>query len=73
MAADWTFPFDRSQVEYFGKLGWWPPLYPAFLSVLYRIFGVHHRVAVFVQAFLGTLVVALVHRIAKRRRRHHHR
>ena len=66
MAADWKFPFDRSQVEFYGKLGWWPPLYPAFLSLLYRLFGVHHRVAVFVQAVLGTLVVGLVHRIAKR-------
>lgn len=66
MAADWTFPFDQSQVEYYGKLGWWPPLYPAFLSVVYRLFGVDHRAAVFVQVLLGTLVVALVHRLAKR-------
>src|SRR5678815_1135897 len=61
MAADWKFPFDKSQVEYYGKLGWWPPLYPAFLSVVYRVAGVSHRAAVLIQVLLGTLVVALVY------------
>jgi tetratricopeptide (TPR) repeat protein len=66
MAADWHFAFDRSQVEYFGKLGWWPPLYPASLSLLYRLVGDSARAAVFVQALLGTLVVALVYGVARR-------
>ncbi len=66
MAADWKFAFDRSQVESYGKLGWWPPLYPAFLSVIYRLVGVDHRAAVFVQALLGALVAGLVYRIGRR-------
>ena len=66
MAADWRFAFDRAQAEYYGRLGWWPPLYPAFLSVIYRVTGVDHRAAVFVQALLGALVVALVYRLGRR-------
>jgi Flp pilus assembly protein TadD len=66
MAADWKFPFERSQVEYYGKLGWWPPLYPAFLSLLYRLLGTHPRVVSYAQVVLGTLVVALVERIGRR-------
>jgi 4-amino-4-deoxy-L-arabinose transferase-like glycosyltransferase len=66
MAADWKFPFDRAQVEYYGKLGWWPPLYPASISLVYRAVGVSHRAVVFVQVLLGTLVVALVYGIGAR-------
>jgi 4-amino-4-deoxy-L-arabinose transferase-like glycosyltransferase len=66
MVEDWRFPFDRSQVEYYGKLGWWPPLYPAFLAAVYRVAGVDSRAAAFVQVVLGALVCALVQRIGRR-------
>ena len=66
MAEDWHFPFDRSQVETYAKLGWWPPGYPAFLSLIYRIAGVDHRAAVWVQVVLGGLVCALVYRLGRR-------
>jgi len=35
IASDWSFFFDASQVEYYGRFGWWPPLYPFFVGGLY--------------------------------------
>jgi 4-amino-4-deoxy-L-arabinose transferase-like glycosyltransferase len=66
MAEDWLFPFDREQVEVYAKLGWWPPGYPAFLSLIYRIAESDDRAAVWVQVLLGGLVCALVHRLGRR-------
>src|SRR5262245_58989892 len=64
--ADWRFPFDRTQVEYYGKLGWWPPLYPAFLSLVYRAAGANPRAVAWVQVGLGALVCVLVYGIGCR-------
>lgn len=64
--ADWRFPFDRAQVEYFGKLGWWPPLYPAFMTLVYRFAGVDPRAVSWVQVALGTAVCAFVYAIGRR-------
>ncbi len=66
LLANWRFFFDRSEVEYFGKLGWWPPLYPAFISFIYRIAGANHRVIPWAQVLLGALVCGLVQRIGRR-------
>jgi len=66
IASNWGFFFDRSQVEYYGKFGWWPPLYPFLIGALYAIFGPNPRVVVFVQVALGTLVCWLVYRLGKR-------
>lgn len=66
IASDWGFFFDRSQVEYYGKFGWWPPLYPFFVGGLYSLFGANHRLVVFTQVFLGVLVCWLVFRLGRR-------
>lgn len=66
IVEDWTFPFDRAQVEYYGKLGWWPPLYPFFLAAVYTVFGAGHRAAVLVQVLLGTAVCGLAWGIGRR-------
>ena len=66
IAADWGFLFDRAQVEAHGKLGWWPPLYPFFLASLYDVIAPNHRVAVFAQVGLGTLVCWLVYALGRR-------
>jgi 4-amino-4-deoxy-L-arabinose transferase-like glycosyltransferase len=66
IAADWGFLFDRAQVEAHGKLGWWPPLYPFFLGWLYDFLGPSHRVVVFAQVLIGTLVCWLVYAWARR-------
>lgn len=66
IVEDWRFPFDRSQVEHYGRLGWWPPLYPFFLASIYAVFGVAHRAAVIAQVFLGTCVCGLVFGLGKR-------
>ena len=66
IAADWGFLFDRAQVEAHGKLGWWPPLYPFFLASLYDAIAPSHRVAVFIQVGLGTLVCWLVYALGRR-------
>jgi len=66
IAADWSFLFDRAQVEAHGKLGWWPPLYPFFLASLYDAVAPSHRVAVFVQVGLGTLVCWLIYALGRR-------
>jgi len=42
------------------------PLYPYFLSVLYRIFGAHPRVAVVVQLLMGVFLVFLINRLGTR-------
>ena len=64
--ADWHFPFDRAQVEYFGKLGWWPPLYPAFMTLVYRFAGVDPRAVSWMQVVLGTAVCGFVYQIGLR-------
>ncbi len=66
LLANWQFFFDRSQVESYGKLGWWPPLYPAFISFVYRLAGVNHRVIPWAQVLLGALVCVFVQRIGRR-------
>ncbi len=66
IASDWGFLFDSSQVETYGKFGWWPPLYPVFIGALYDLFSVEHRIVVFVQILLGTLACGLVYRLGKR-------
>jgi len=66
LLANWHFFFDRPEVEYYGKLGWWPPLYPAFISLVYRIAGANHRVIPWAQVLLGALVCGLVQRIGRR-------
>lgn len=66
IASSWGFLFDRAQAESYGKLGWWPPLYPVFLGAVYSIFGVQHRAAVYLQVLFGTLVCWLVYRIGRR-------
>lgn len=65
-AADPGFFFRASTVREYAKLSWWPPGYPAFLGALYTLFGDSHRVAVYVQALLGTLVCGLVYVLARR-------
>jgi hypothetical protein len=66
IVESWGFFFDRSQVEGYGKFGWWPPGYPFFVAVLYRLFGVNHRVIAFAQVLLGTFVCWVVYRIGSR-------
>ncbi|HZL84553.1 MAG TPA: glycosyltransferase family 39 protein [Candidatus Krumholzibacteria bacterium] len=66
IASNWGFLFDSSQVEVYGKFGWWPPLYPVFIGALYSLFSVEHRIVVFVQILLGTLACGLVYRLGKR-------
>ena len=66
ISQDWGFFFDASQVEYYGRFGWWPPLYPFTLGALYSMFGVDHRLVVFVQVVLGTIVCGLVYRLGRR-------
>jgi hypothetical protein len=66
LLANWRFFFDREQVEYYGKLGWWPPLYPAFISLVYRVAGVNHRIIPWAQVLLGALVCGFVQRIGRR-------
>jgi 4-amino-4-deoxy-L-arabinose transferase-like glycosyltransferase len=46
-------------------LGWWPVGYPALLAGAYRIFGATPRVAYFLNALLGVVAVAGVHRLAR--------
>jgi 4-amino-4-deoxy-L-arabinose transferase-like glycosyltransferase len=66
IASDWGFFFDASQVEYYAKFGWWPPVYPFFIGALYSVFGVEHRAVVFVQVLIGTAVCWLVYRLGRR-------
>ena len=66
VADDPGFFFDASQVEYYGKFGWWPPLYPFFVGGLYALFGANHRLVVFAQVVLGVLVCWLVFRLGRR-------
>ncbi|UCE02629.1 MAG: glycosyltransferase family 39 protein [Candidatus Latescibacterota bacterium] len=66
IASDWGFFFDSTQVEYYGKFGWWPPVYPFVLGAVYSLFGVDHRVVVFAQVALGTLLCWLVYRLGRR-------
>ncbi len=66
IASDWGFLFDSSQVETYGKFGWWPPLYPVFVGALYDLFAVDHRIVVFTQVLLGTLACGLAYRLARR-------
>jgi len=66
IASDWGFFFDASQVEYYGKFGWWPPLYPFTIGALYTLFGVNHHIVVAFQVLLGTLVCGLVYRLGSR-------
>lgn len=66
IASNWGFFFDRSQVEYYGKFGWWPPMYPFALGAAYSLFGVNHRIVVFGQVLLGTVVCWLVYRLGRR-------
>jgi 4-amino-4-deoxy-L-arabinose transferase-like glycosyltransferase len=42
-----------------------PPVYPAFLAMIYALFGVHTSVARCVQAFLGLLVVFYTYQLAR--------
>jgi len=66
IAADWRFFFDPTQVESYGKFGWWPPVYPFTLGALYALFGANHRLVAFLQVLLGTLVCWLVYRLGRR-------
>ena len=66
VAQDWGFLFHRETVQKYGKLNWWPPGYPVFLGVLYSIFGVKFRAAVFAQVLMGTAVCGLVYAIGRR-------
>ncbi len=66
IVENWGFFFDASQAQYYGKFGWWPPLYPFSIASLYAVLGVDHRVVVFAQVLLGTLLCWLVYRIGQR-------
>jgi 4-amino-4-deoxy-L-arabinose transferase-like glycosyltransferase len=66
IASDCGFFFDSTQVEYYGKFGWWPPVYPFLLGATYALFGVDHRIVVFAQVALGTLLCWLVYRLGRR-------
>ncbi len=66
IAENWGFFFDSSQVEYYGRFGWWPPLYPFTIGAVYSLFGVDHRLIVFGQVLLGTLVCWWVYRLGRR-------
>jgi hypothetical protein len=66
IVEDWSFFFDSSQVEYYARFGWWPPLYPFTLASLYSLFGPNHRLVVFTQVALGTLVCWLMYRLVRR-------
>jgi 4-amino-4-deoxy-L-arabinose transferase-like glycosyltransferase len=65
-SIDWRLWFDPELIQRFAKLSWWPPGYPVFLGLIYDLFGVHHRVAVFVQVILGSATTAFVYLIALR-------
>ena len=65
IAKDWTFFFDRTAAVDYGKFGWWPPIYPFVIGALYALFGVEHRVVVYLQVILGTLVCWLAYRIGR--------
>lgn len=65
IVEDWTFFFDPQATADYARFGWWPPFYPFFVATLYTIFGVQHRVVVFLQVVLGTLVCWLVYRIGR--------
>ena len=45
--------------------GYWPPLYPFFLSRLYLVFGEHASVAAFTNIFLGLCISLLAYFIVK--------
>ncbi|MFQ5599563.1 MAG: ArnT family glycosyltransferase [Candidatus Krumholzibacteriia bacterium] len=65
ISEDWSFFFDSSQVEYYGKFGWWPPVYPFAVGTLYTLFGVNHRPVVFLQVAVGTFLCWCVYRIGR--------
>lgn len=66
IVEDWGFFFDSTKVHYYARFGWWPPLYPFTLASLYSVLGPNHRIVVFAQVFLGTLVCWLVYRLVRR-------
>ncbi len=66
IASEWGFFFDASQVEYYAKFGWWPPVYPFFIGALYSLFGVEHRVVAFLQILIGTALCWLVYCLGRR-------
>jgi len=66
IAENWGFFFDKDMVFQYGKYGWWPPLYPFSIAAVYSMFGANHRIIVFLQVLLGTLVCWLVYRIGCR-------
>jgi 4-amino-4-deoxy-L-arabinose transferase-like glycosyltransferase len=66
ITENWGFFFDADKVFQYGKFGWWPPLYPFSIAAVYSVLGVNHRIVVFLQVLLGTLVCWLVYRIGRR-------
>ena len=43
-AKDWTFLLQRSTVQNYGKLNWWPPGYPVFLAAIYTLVRLAGRI-----------------------------
>ena len=66
IAEDWRFFFDASQVEHYGRFGWWPPLYPFTIGAVYSVFGVDPRLVAYAQVLLGAVMCGLVYRLARR-------
>lgn len=66
IVEDPGFFFDSAEVQYYGRFGWWPPLYPFSIGALYTVAGIDHRLVVFLQVLLGTFVCWLVYRLGLR-------